>query len=113
MYLIEEKLNAENPLTKYKRANPYVSWDDISNVIGLGRVTLIRLAKRDRQQILNTVLLKHYELFKQKLNIDLLNDYGIKEEPFPAPEPTDRASVQAAVGPDSSGHDQEPGPDNS
>ena len=66
-------LNEENPLTKYKRANPYVSWIELSKKTGLSNQTLIAIAQRDIKQV-RALSIETYLIIKDIMSIDLLDE---------------------------------------
>jgi hypothetical protein len=72
-------LKPENPLTKFRLANPRWTWQEMSDITGITSVTLIKMATKQREK-LATMQLETYLKIKEKLGVDMLADYG--PEPY-------------------------------
>ena len=69
-----ETLNKQNPLTRYKLENPNLKWTDIGDKLGMWRITLSNIAKKDKEQILRTPVGTYLKI-KEVLGIDMVNDW--------------------------------------
>ena len=66
-------LNESNPLTKYKRKNPYVQWEEISEKSGLSKGTLIRVAKLDIEGV-RRMSIDSLMKIKKAIDVDLYDE---------------------------------------
>lgn len=69
---MKNKMNLENPLTKYRLSHLNQDWKELSKITGLTIQTLFDIANGDREKVLS-VSLKTYKKLKESIEVDLLD----------------------------------------